>query len=81
MRLVTSRILSTSAVATFTLRLPATVVMPRMSSSGELRTKNNAIASSCGGKAKSVSKMIFCARLGRGRDGGQRQRQGQGQGI
>ena len=43
------------------LRLPATVVMPRISSSGELSTKNNAIASSCGGKAKSVSKMIFCA--------------------
>ena len=66
-------------LATFRLRLPATVVIPRISSSGELSTKNNAIASSCGGNAKSVSKMIFCARLRRGRSrGAQRQQDNTG---
>ena len=49
-----------SAVATLRLLFPATVVMPRISSSGQFSVKNNVIASSCGGNAKSVSKMIFC---------------------
>ena len=75
---VTSSTFKACAVATFKLRLPATVVIPRISSSGELSTKNNAIASSCGGKAKSVSKMIFCAGCARG---GSRGEQPEGSGT
>src|SRR5438876_6640757 len=55
-----------SAVACSTEKLPATVVTPRISSSGEWRARISAKASSCGTMPKSVSKMILwgagCAR-------------------
>ncbi len=41
------------------LSLPATVVTPRISSSGEARARRSARPSSAGGMTKSVSKMTF----------------------
>ena len=48
-----------STVARSTLKLPATVVIPRISSSGEFSAKISANPSSSGGSPKSVSKITL----------------------
>ena len=56
-RPATSRSRVASTVAFSMLSLPATVVTPRISSSGEWRARISAMPSSAGGMTKSVSKM------------------------